>query len=633
MPGVDSIPPDPVADTLRGDATRFMAAWRKEWLTSRRERDTYYRMASLHCHYDGSWESGAPNIIRSEVSRRSFCPIWFPAEDSLAADESNGVDASLPEERRTTVRRSRADLIARFETAARTRPSNPWLVGQLVRLAVDQDDIPTALRVARACTASRPWCDLLEGYVLHAAGRTAAADSTFLRATAAMKPAERCEWTSIAPLLDTRSRAAYERIGCADRDSVHATFWWLADPLYIEPGNARRAEHFARQVLVRLHAGLTMDERWDWRERYGGDALATMIVRYGWPSSLHWAGLLQDGGHFGWLAFRDSAVNVAPEYKLPRYHSTPPWHAVLDPSTLTSADGSRFAPRLAYGAIDWDNDFWPQEHAERKAGPVLEVAEQTVMFRRDNDVLIAIALDVPQKFFAPGARIPYDGAIIAARDANDRWTPSRASYVLDGKGTTILVASLLPRAHVVSAELAPADGAPGLAVRARRAVRPPAPLSVAQAGEIAVSDPLFFRPGDADDQPKSAPVAIARMLGSHALADQRVGIFWETYGVAPSDTVDLTLRITGIDKPGVLRRIGTAIRVLQSTPNEITMSWREPNLGQREGLTWAGDVPIQARSVILDVSRLRPGRYTMELTVVKGTAAPAVTRRDVTIVR
>jgi hypothetical protein len=633
LPGVDSIPRDPLADSLRVAETRFMGAWRREWLMKRRDRATYQRLASLHCHHDGSWQSGAPNIIRSRESSRSFCPVWFPVDDSLSTDETDGVDGSLNEESRRLMRRSRADLIARFQSAAATRRSNPWLVGQLVRLAVDQNEIEAALGAARSCAGSRSWCLLLEGYTLNAAGRIAAADSVFQRAVAAMKPSDRCEWTSVAPLLDARARAAYERIDCAARDSIHAAFWWLADPLYIEPGNARRAEHFARQVLVRLHAGLTMDERWDWRPRSGGDALASMIVRYGWPANLFWAGYYEDGGHFDWLGFRDSAVNVAPEYKLPRYHSAPSWSAVLDPAALTPDDGKRFAPRMGYGGVDWENDYWPVESADRRTGPVLDLAEQTVLFRRDNDALLAIAMDVPQKFFAPGARVPYDAAVIAARDPTDRWVPARESIMLDGKGTTVLVSPLAARAQVVSAELAPADGAPGLAARARRAVRPPAPLSVLQAGEIAMSDPLFFRPGDDPAPPANVAGAVAKMFGSLTLTEKRVGVFWETYGVAPGDTVEVSLRLANIDRPGILRRIGSTIGVAESGGGEQSMHWREPRPRNDDSVIWAGDVPIQSRAVVLDVSRMRPGRYTIEVTVARRGAAPAVTRREIAIVR
>jgi hypothetical protein len=573
-------------------------------------------------------------MIRSKDSNRSFCPVWFPVDDSLPSDESEGgVDASLNEETRAFLRRQRAELIGRFQTAANANPSNPWIVGQLVRLAVDQREFDLARRAARSCTGARAWCLLLEGYAEHSAGRIAYADSAFLRAASAMRERERCEWTSVAVLLESRARGAYERIPCSARDSIDASFWWLADPLFVEQGNARRADHFARQVLVRLHAAVGIDERFDWSQRSGGDALATMLIRYGWPSHLYWAGYYEDNGHFEWLGFHDNAVNVAPEYKLPRYHSAPPWSAVLDPSALSSADASRFGPRMGYGAVDWENDFWPVESALRSTGPVLDVAEQMVIFRRDTDALLAIGLDVPQKFFAPGQRMAYDAAVILARDPTDRWVPSRESLMLDGKGTTVLVSPLAPRAQIVSAELAPADGAAGLAVRVRRAVHPPAPLSVLADGEVALSDPLFFRPGDAPDLPANAAEAVGKMFGSHAFSDRRVGLFWETYGVAPGDTMDVSIRVANIDKPGFLRRVGATIGVADADQGEITIRWREPRLNKTETVIWAGDVPIQSRSVVLEVSRLRPGRYTVEVTVTRLGGVPVTTRRDVSFVR
>jgi hypothetical protein len=632
MPGVDTIVRDPVTDSLRMAETRFMLAWRREWVSSRHGKGTYQRLASLHCHYDGSWKSGAPNIIRSKESTRSFCPVWFPVDDSLPSDETNGVDASLTDAGRDIMRQSRSDLLGRFEVAARANPSNPWLVGQLVRLAVDQKDFSAARNAAQSCGGSRAWCLLLLGYAEHAAGRITLSDSLFQRAAGAMKERDRCEWTSISPLLESHAREAYERVPCASRDSINATFWWLADPLYLEPGNARRAEHFARQVLVRLHAAAGIDERWDWHPRSGGDALANMIVRYGWPSHLYWAGYYEDNGHFGWLGFHDNAVNVAPEYALPRFHSAPPWRAVLDPSALTTADESRFAPRLGYGAIDWENDYWPPESAARLAGPVLDLPDQMVVFRRDNDALLAIAMDVPQKFFAPGERVPYDAAVIVSRDANDRWMPSRESVTLDGKGTTVLVSPLSPRAQIISAELEPADGAPGLAVRARRAVHPPAPLSVLQPGEVALSDPLFFRPGTAPEPPVNAAEAVAKMFGSLAINERRIGVFWETYGIAPGDTADITIRLTNIDKPGFMHRLGATFGVGEAQGGEITVRWREPR-ARPESVIWAGDVPVQGRGVVLDVSHVRAGRYTLEVTVEKLRAQPVTTSRDISIVR
>jgi hypothetical protein len=185
----------------------------------------------------------------------------------------------------------------------------------------------------------------------------------------------------------------------------------------------------------------------------------------------------------------------------------------------------------------------------------------------------------------------------------------------------------------VSAELVPADAAPGLAARARRAVHPPQPLSVLQAGEIAISDPLFFRPGEDSLPPAEVQAAIAKMFGSLSLSEKRIGVFWETYGVAPADTVDITLRFISMDRPGLLRRLGARVGVGEVGSGEMSMRWSEPRLGRRDGLTWVGDVPVQARAVVLDVSRMREGRYTVEIATSKRGAEQAVTRREIVIVR
>lgn len=633
MPGAKAQPTDRLTDSLRAAEAKFLSTWRNEWTLARKARPSMMRLAALHCHYDNSWAGGAPNIIRGEQSSRSFCPVWFPPDDSLPNDEAQGVDASLNDDSRLLIRRQRGQLIDRFRAAMEARPEDPWIAGQLVRLHIDQRDRSAALGTAQQCRASTPWCLLLEGYVRHEGGDGLAADSVFSRALTAMPPGDRCEWTSVAALLDAKDREAYLRTPCDVRDSLNATFWWLADPLYLEPGNSRRAEHFARQVLVRLHAALPADERWDWRLQYSGDALATMLIKYGWPSYLYWAGRMEDGGHFDWLGFKDNSVNVAAEYTLPRFHTTPPWHAVLDPMALTASDWTSFAPKPAHGAADWDVGKFPVEHAPRAAGALLELPEQTVIFRRDHDGLLAIGLDMPPRFLTPGVRVPYDAAIIQARDANDRWTPARTSVALDGSSTAVLVSRISARAQVVSAELVPADGLPGTAARARRAVQPPPPLSVLRAGELGISDPLFFRPADDGTTSLSAEDAISRMYGSLSLTGTRVGIFWETYGFPATDTVETTLRLTSEDKPGILRRLGSSIGVLSAEGGEISVRWQDPRVGERSGISYAGDVPIQARSVVLDISPLKAGRYTLEVSVTRRGRPTVSSSREIRVVR
>jgi hypothetical protein len=123
------------------------------------------------------------------------------------------------------------------------------------------------------------------------------------------------------------------------------------------------------------------------------------------------------------------------------------------------------------------------------------------------------------------------------------------------------------------------------------------------------------------------------MFGSLALSEKRIGVFWETYGIAPGDTVDVALHLASLDKPGVLRRLGSVFRVGEADASEVTVSWREPRPREKQTTIYAGDVPIQSRGVVLDVSRMRPGRYTVEITVTRHGAPPASTRREMSIVK
>jgi hypothetical protein len=152
-------------------------------------------------------------------------------------------------------------------------------------------------------------------------------------------------------------------------------------------------------------------------------------------------------------------------------------------------------------------------------------------------------------------------------------------------------------------------------------------------GEVALSDPLFFRPGDAADPPQNAAEAVAKMFGSLAFSEKRIGLFWETYGVAPGDTIDVAIHVINIDKPGFLRRIGSTLGIAGAEGAELTIRWREPRPSKAETVMYVGDVPVQSRGLVLDVNHLRPGRYTVELTIAKVGGSPVTTRRDVTFVK
>ncbi|HEY6089554.1 MAG TPA: hypothetical protein VD771_07160, partial [Gemmatimonadaceae bacterium] len=110
-----------------------------------------------------------------------FCE-WHPnLQDSLIPDEGSGI------------RRARAELLRELEKASSTLPGDDWIVGQRLRYLVESHDT-AAVGVARACRATKWWCEALLGLALHVNGNFAGADSAFSVALADMPPLTRCYW-------------------------------------------------------------------------------------------------------------------------------------------------------------------------------------------------------------------------------------------------------------------------------------------------------------------------------------------------------------------------------------------------------------------------------------------------------
>jgi hypothetical protein len=112
----------------------------------------------------------------------------------------------------------------------------------------------------------------------------------------------------------------------------------------------------------------------------------------------------------------------------------------------------------------------------------------------------------------------------------------------------------------------------------------------------------------------------------------RLGVFWEAYGVSPGDTVQVSLRVTGARLPGLLRRIGAAIGIGQPAPGTVTVGWQEPRADRGGSSSVIAGVPVQSRSVVLDVSSLPPGPYVLNLQVARRGAAPASATRTISVV-
>jgi hypothetical protein len=177
----------------------------------------------------------------------------------------------------------------------------------------------------------------------------------------------------------------------------------------------------------------------------------------------------------------------------------------------------------------------------------------------------------------------------------------------------------------------PADmitGAP--AARTRFGIRLPAPLSAMKPGEIAISAPVLLKPmASVDLVPSHPDSALERMSGSIALPPLgKLGIYWETYGIALTDTVDVAVWIAKTDEPGLLRRVGRAMRIVPGAETPVGVSWREPLSARSATLISEGPVPIIGRGLALDLTQLTPGEYWLEVAVARPDQEPVRGRRN-----
>jgi hypothetical protein len=278
----------PIVDTVPYGGNRAAEQWR-----------------DLYCAVDGSLPGypPSPRTIQSAGALHGICPDWqryqvlrghFPVELRLAASLRGDL---------VTLK----DRVERLlDAAAGKMPSDAWVVGQRIRFAVIDGDLARAKGIAGACKSSSWWCNSLQGYVRALQGDTVGADASYTAAIAASTGDLRCNWLDIRSLLEGEGRDQYKQLSCAGQDSVSRLVWWLADPLYAVPGNSRRVEHFTRKVSLILRSGLARDEVHNWPTKFAGDAMAELVMRYGWPDYTWWGGVDHDQSASDWFRSRGS---------------------------------------------------------------------------------------------------------------------------------------------------------------------------------------------------------------------------------------------------------------------------------------------------------------------------------------
>jgi hypothetical protein len=602
-------------------ATRqFFVQWHDAWSASQGNnpyglsettQQADDRTMALHCHWDDMKYGMRKHLIRGRTTAHATCPLFLPPGITPPSDERRSIDNAIDPSLRRPIHEGRARLRELLDSAAVQLPNDIKLTGQRVRFAIDAGDFEGAMRVGRSCTADAAQCGLLRGLILYRSGDITRADSAFVVAADMMAPDRRCEWNDVRLLMDGDVRDRYEHMSCHERAEFETRFWWLTDPMWTEPGNERRAEHFARKVVIGLLEEYGDDGRQNFAPRKGGQAVEESIVRYGWPTQMIWAGPSVDASHTVWL--RQHFADAAPPYLVREYsragrlHAVPLSHALEDPMAAKPDDWQLTEPAD-------DDNWWPQEHYARDASALVELpVGQLVMLRREKATRVVWAGMLDSTARGISGDTARRVTLLEARAVgNDRPV---ASFALRGGKDAVVDAPLAPGKILVGVEVA--GDSSRAAARTRFSTNVTAPLE-ALGGGRALSQALLFEP-PSDDLPKiGAEQAVARMFATTTLAGiSRVGVYWESYGFNPTDTADLSLRVVRQDRPNVFLRALHVLHIGSESIDSVTIKWREAPGNSRAIQSLEGQTNVQMRSVILETSSLRRGHYKLTLAVSK----------------
>jgi hypothetical protein len=517
---------------------------------SHHARDLQARFESRRRHMLPRFSAGPPD--RCVIVGR-FCE-WHPnSRDYVVPDEGNDI------------RRARAELLRDLERAGNAVPGDDWIIGQRIRYLIEGHDT-SVISAARSCKATKWWCDALVGLALHVNGNFAAADSTFSIALEEMPSPTRCHWVNLSPLLDDDLRDAYRKMSCTQREAANARIWWVADPLYITPGNERRTEHFSRV----LHTALQQDAANTYGSRWGGD-LAELTVRFGWAEKWTQEPL---------GSMPTTEVSVAGHEPEPGFHF---FLTQWPPDTLAQIVDSLFDIRQSPPR---------EQYALPYARSFTELDAQVARFRRGDSTRIVAAYDVSTDTIF--GRHKFAAALVAmASEA----TPLSMSEVDESPTRNVISVSTPWKSQLIGVELLAKDSAG--AARWRKGFGE-IPLD---SGKISLSDLLFVDGGPSlpSDLNEAIPIAHG---GTRFRRDKQVGLFWELYGKTPADSaLPISLTITPIDER-FFRRAFRALRIVPKVA-PLNIRWRENG---------ASGV-LSARSVLLDFSLVPAGKYAVKLEV------------------
>jgi hypothetical protein len=278
-----------------------------------------------------------------------------------------------------------------------------------------------------------------------------------------------------------------------------------------------------------------------------------------------------------------------------------------------------------------DKKLWPVEHFASQDDIHQLPNSQIAFLRRDANVLFAAATDLDRQTVGRQSGTEIDSIALIVSEGPELFTRVATKRgQVDAPFT--LRGSIPSRPAIASLEVAP-DAAHPRAARLRFAIHPPQPLSALKPLETAISDPVLLQALPADVTAPCDPDSALRMMASSTIIQPvgRAVVYWESYGFAPSDSVEIAVWVRRTTSQGLARRFGIALNIATDANHPVVTSWGERQAGHGACVI-PGRVPIIARSVSVDVSHLMPGDYLIEIAMRRGgQTEPVVGGRPFTV--
>ncbi|HVH14011.1 MAG TPA: hypothetical protein VM759_13205, partial [Longimicrobium sp.] len=488
-------------------------------------------------------------------------------------------DPRVPPPEAPAIGERRRALLDRLAEAADHLPGDGWIAGQRVRYLVEAGEEDDALAAARACRATPWWCAALRGYALHEAQRFTEAEVVFDSALTAMPAEERARWTDVEELLRPDDQREYRRATEEERARLARGLWWLGDPLWSDAGNDRLTEHYARWTMHIIQQHARQVDRLAWR-----DDLREIVVRYGWFTAWErYVPMFYSGSGEGMVAYNDPRT----------WEWLVPLSAVREPRTLRG-------------------DEWPllestptaTRYAPEYAARVTALPHQVAVFPRPGGAVLVAGYALPADSLPEMPRIHAAAVVMTDMDGPrilSPWHPTATSGALR--------VALPESPAVLSLEVR--EDSTRTVARQRQ--------GVSWDADARVSDLLLLAHPDARPEDLDEAARIARG-SADVRPGERVGVFWEMYGLPDGDSI--TVRV-GLMAPqaGWARRRLEAIGLARGA-RPVRMGWREATDG----------AAIAPRSVTVGIpADLRPGDYTLEISITGPGRPAAVARRTITV--